>query len=118
MKKFLTIFIVMFLFVVVAPALASDYNYDTKVDPKQFSKWVVENDFVGNTGELYIWVKSPDEKAKLNRAILKTLGGFIIEFICWNKNDTSFSIIRRFKYNIRKDRYEEMDNGGYRDLIK
>jgi len=120
MRKLLTIFTVLFLFVIVAPALASDYNYNTEIDPQQFNKWSIENAFKvkGKINTIYVWVINQDKEAKLNRAVLKMAEGFLTEFICWNENDTAFSIMRRFKYNVQMSRYDEITGGSGKSLIK
>jgi len=115
MRKFLTMFTVLFLFIIATSALASDYNYDTKITPKEFDDWEVDNSFEVND-TLYIWVNNPDENAKLNRAILKIVSGALVEFICWNENDTPFNIMRRFIYNPGMHRYEEIGEESHEGL--
>lgn len=109
MRKFLVIFTILFLFIIASPTLNSANTGKSEVNPKEFSKWTIESIMTGGIrGEAYVWLKNPNEGIKINRAILKTVKGFIIEYMYWNENDTSFRIIRRFKYNLKKDRYDEM----------
>jgi len=123
MRKLLTVLTVLFLFAIVAPALASDYNHDSEVDAKQFSEWYIENVFEvrGEKGEpnsLYVWMENPDKWSKLNRVILKIKGELVVEFICWNENDTNFSVVRKFKYNKRMDRYDDITDGEKKWIIE
>ena len=123
MRKLFTILTVLFLFAIVAPALASDYSHDSEVDAEQFSEWTIENVFEvrGEKGEpnsLYVWMENPDKKSKLNRVILRIKGELVIEFVCWNENDTNFSVVRKFKYNKRMDRYDDVTDGEKKWVIE
>jgi len=122
-RKLLTIFTVLFLFTIVAPALASDYSHDSEVDAEQFSEWTIENVFEVK-GEkyksysLYVWMENPDKWSKLNRVILKFEKELVVEFICWNENATDFSVFRRFEYNFEEDRYDEITDGEKKWVIE
>jgi len=116
MRKFLLIFIAIFLFVIMMPTLA---NADkSEVNPREFSEWTINGIILGDSGETYVWLENPNKDVKINRAILKTVKGFIAEYIYWNENDTSFYMVHRFKYNMRKDRYDDVSDGDKRKLIK
>ena len=123
MRKLFTILTVLFLFAIVAPALASDYSHDSEVDAEQFCEWYIENVFEvrGEKGEpnsLYVWMENPDKKSKLNRVILRIKGELVVEFVCWNENDTNFSVVRKFKYNKRMDRYDDVTDGEKKWVIE
>lgn len=112
MKKYLTVFAAIFLFAILVSTPISACTYESGIDPQEFNKWTIESILFDHSRpdglHLYIWLKNPNKSVKINRAILNVIKGFIIEYMYWNENNTSFCEVHRFKYNIKNDYYEEI----------